>query len=241
MRQTTQRRKKQAALFAAAFFSLGLSGCAGYLDRPFSTSYGEMPPNYESRHPVELTASTASTVVNLSVAGAKINGLERQQIESFGRAFRVDGEGAMAIGIPVGAPNERQAANLARDARQILIAQGLPTRSIVYRPYKAGPGTEAPPMLLSYRRLRANVPNSCGAIENLDIDWKNQQWQDFGCASQNNFAAQLAEPNDLMGPRPMDNPSAARRAKTLQDYTSNGNKALTGGSSTSGGGSSSGN
>jgi pilus assembly protein CpaD len=225
---------KQSNALLAVFLMLGLAGCASG-QQGFADS--NMPPDYEARHPIELTSSTESATINVGIAGVGIGSFERGQVASFGHAFRGDGEGALAIGIPVGAVNEKQAANAARTVRSILIEQGLPAKAIVYRPYRAAAGSEAPPLLLSYRRLRANVPSACGIVDNLDITADNLQYQDFGCSTQNNFAAQLANPNDLVMPRPMDKASAGRRAKVLQDFDANGNKALTGGSSTASGGS----
>lgn len=229
-RSEFQNQQKQGSAFLALFLALNLAGCASAQQ---ATLDPNMPPNYEARHPIELTTSTESATVNVGMAGAGIGSFERGQIESFGQAFRSDGEGALAIGLPVGSVNEKQAASAARTVRSILMEQGLPAKAIVYRPYRANAGTEAPPLLLSYRRLRANVPSSCGIVDNLDLGFDNQQYQDFGCATQNNFAAQIANPNDLVMPRPMDKASAERRAKVLQDFNSNGNKALTGGSSSS--------
>jgi pilus assembly protein CpaD len=230
-----QNDQKQGSAIFALLLTLGLAGCASGREAIFDSN---MPPNYEARHPIELTTSTESTAINAGVAGAGIGSFERAQVESFGQAFRADGEGALAIGIPVGSVNEKQAANSARTVRSILVEQGLPAKAIVYRPYRANAGADAPPLLLSYRRLRASVPSTCGIVDNLDNGADNVQYQDFGCSTQNNFAAQLANPNDLIMPRPMDKASAERRAKVLQDFNSNGNKALTGGSASSSSGSS---
>lgn len=233
----SHRRQKQGQIWLAAALALTLAGCASGQEAWLSSN---MPPEYEARHPIELTTSTETAAVNVGVAGAGLNSFERGQVEAFGTAFRADGEGALAIGIPVGAVNEKQAAAAAKSARQFLVNQGLPAKAIVYRPYRANAGVEAPPLLLSYRRLRANVPSSCGIVDNLDIGPDNLQWQDFGCSTQNNFAAQLANPNDYVMPRPMDKSSSARRAKVLEQFNANGNKSLTGGSSSGGGGGGSG-
>lgn len=238
MTNTPAPLAKKLGIISAGFLALALAGCSHRSFQQFSL--GEVPPNYESRHPIELTTGTESTNINVSIAGSGLDGLQYQQVEAFGRAFRVDGEGALAVSIPVGAANERQAANIARDVRQILIAQGLPARAIVYRPYKAGPGSAAPPLILSYRRVRTEVASSCGVVDSLDIDYRNQQYQDFGCSTQNNFAAMLANPDDLARPRPMGNPSATRRATVLDEYAKSGNPPLTGGSSSAGSSSGSG-
>lgn len=235
---TTSSLKRAGISFAALFAAMTLAGCGHVATMP-EWGGDDMPPNYESRHPIELTGATESTNINVSVSGARLDSLQSRQVQAFGRAFRYDGEHVLSIGIPVGAPNERQAAEAAKQVRQILITQGLPAKAVVYRPYKAGPGASAPPLLLSYRRVKAGVLSSCGAIDSLDYDYRNLQYQDFGCSTQNNFAAQLANPDDLMRPRPMDEANAERRATVLENYVKSGNPPLTGGSATGSGGSSS--
>jgi pilus assembly protein CpaD len=237
-KQKFQSRQRSCGIVFSALLTFALAGCE-HMSSPWDTVNADMPANYQARHPIELATSTASTTINISPGGG-IGVVEREQAISFGQAFRSDGEGTLAIGIPVGSFNERQAAGAARDVRQALVAAGISAKALVYRPYKAGAGAASPPLLLSYRRLRTNVPTSCGVVDNLDIDSHNMETQDFGCSTQNNFAAMLANPNDLVTPRPMDNASAARRAATLDLFNKNGNKALTGGSSTAGSASGSG-
>ena len=225
---------KKSSLLLLGFLASALGACSHGVDED-SFGMGEPPPNYQSRHPIELTGTTESTNIDVNIAGAQTSAMQLQKAESFGRAFQSDGEGVLSIGIPVGAVNERQAANAAKDVRDRLVAQAIPAHAVVYRPYKSGPGAGAPPLILSYHRVKATVPNSCGVIDNLDITWKNTQSQDFGCSTQNNFAAMLANPDDLKGPRPLDNPNATRRSAVLEKYATSGNPALTGGQATGSG------
>ncbi len=234
MKKTGLRHIHSGGKIAAVLFTLGLAGCGHDPIDSWLDDENPMPVTYESRHPIQPTTATESTTIRVSVAGSRINGLERQQVEAFGQAFRSDGEGVLAVNIPAGTVNEKQAASTAREVRQILISQGLPAKAIIFRPYQGGPGTTTPPLLLSYRRVRATVSSICSANGDIDIDYRNLHYENFGCSTQNNFAAQLANPDDLVAPRPMNNTSATRRATVLDQFNKSGNKELKGGSSTSG-------
>ncbi len=48
--------------------------------------------------------------------------------------------------------------------------------------------------------------------------WDNTPAPNFGCAVQKNMAAMLADPRDMVEPRPMDAPDAARRATVMGHY-----------------------
>ena len=47
---------------------------------------------------------------------------------------------------------------------------------------------------------------------------QNKNYENFGCASQQNLAAQIANPSDLVGPRGMSPIDAANRATVIQTY-----------------------
>jgi pilus assembly protein CpaD len=46
----------------------------------------------------------------------------------------------------------------------------------------------------------------------------NTNWENFGCASQQNLAAQIANPSDLVGPRGMSPIDAEERAQVISVY-----------------------
>jgi pilus assembly protein CpaD len=60
---------------------------------------------------------------------------------------------------------------------------------------------------LSFEALKAKVANRCGewprdlASGTSLAGWQNESYWNFGCAEQSTFAAQIADPRDLLGPR----------------------------------------
>ena len=54
--------------------------------------------------------------------------------------------------------------------------------------------------------------------EDLDYTLDNGTPKNFGCAVQQNVAAQVADPRDLAGPRPMDDANATRRTTVVGKY-----------------------
>ncbi len=64
----------------------------------------------------------------------------------------------------------------------------------------------AAPVRLSYSTVVAKTPSRCGQWPN-DLasgdslnGWQNKEYWNFGCASQQMIATQVADPRDLMGP-----------------------------------------
>lgn len=206
----------RAWVSAACMVAIGLlaSGC----NQHFSPHPPSAPPEYDRRHPILLTRATHTAAVEIGSHRPSITGIQQSDIASFARSFRADGEGTIAVNVPSGTVNEVAAATAAREVRRILEENGVPRNAIASRPYRPEGAVPAPPIVLSYTRLRASVPHACAITTDFDMGLDTQQWENFGCAGQRNFAAMVANPNDLQGPRPLDRPYAQRRYQVLDRY-----------------------
>ena len=51
---------------------------------------------------------------------------------------------------------------------------------------------------------------------------ENQNYSNFGCATQKNLAAIVANPADLLGPRGITEIDSTRRTTVIQDWQENG-------------------
>ena len=95
---------------------------------------------------------------------------------------------------------------------------GVPAPRIVETSYQTASSAPAP-IRLSYVATTA-MTNQCGQwpedIANNTMS--NENWYNFGCASQNNLAAQLDNPMDLVAPRAMTPIDAQNRSKVIQTY-----------------------
>ena len=47
---------------------------------------------------------------------------------------------------------------------------------------------------------------------------ENKHYADFGCSYQNNLAAQIANPADLLGPRKLTEVDAEKRGVVIDEY-----------------------
>lgn len=210
-RRTLPRR---LVLLALAVASAGLAGCT----HQRHAQRADMPVEVERRHPIMLSRATQTATVEVGTHRRGVTGIQQADVAGFARAYRADGEGAIALNVPSGMPNETNAVAAAREIRTILEENGVPPNAIVHRPYRAASGVAAPPVVISYTRLRAAVPHRCGVTTDIDTDGETRAWENFGCAAQQNIAAMVANPNDLQGPRPMDRPHAQRRYQVLDNY-----------------------
>jgi pilus assembly protein CpaD len=71
---------------------------------------------------------------------------------------------------------------------------------------------------LRYNAVKATT-GKCGRWpDDMLQTSENKHWANFGCSYQNNLAAQVANPNDLVGPRRPTEIDAENRSVAIEEY-----------------------
>jgi pilus assembly protein CpaD len=222
--QTTTRgaslsRTGTAKAFTIALAAIALSGCKP--EGPATQVAGWSLVDPEQRHPIMVSQEPAT--LNLSVARGSL-GLTPQQraevIDFTGRYRAGDaGNSRLVVSVPSGASNEVAAMGAAEDVRQLLLEGGFPESAVAVESYHNDSGAQ-PPLRLAYMRYVAKGPE-CGHdwSENLAKSTRSIGHPDFGCSTQHNLAAMIANPADLLGPRTMGERYAERRDKVMEAWT----------------------
>ena len=113
------------------------------------------------------------------------------------------------------------------DIRKVLIEAGVKGNRIVLTSYDPADSSASAPVRLSFVAVTA-ITGDCGQWPS-DLFGPsirdNTNWENFGCATQQNLAAQVANPADLVGPRGMTPIDAQRRAEVISIYRAEGNPA----------------
>ncbi|MEQ9180380.1 MAG: CpaD family pilus assembly protein [Nitratireductor sp.] len=131
------------------------------------------------------------------------------------------GAGAViSIMVPANSANAASASSAAYEIAGYMQRKGIPAGRIVTVPYDAGAPDQTAPIRLVHGRMKAHV-GQCGRWpDDLLKTRENKHYANFGCAYQNNLAAQLANPSDLLGPRASTEIDAANRGVAIEDYQS---------------------
>lgn len=122
----------------------------------------------------------------------------------------------IVVAAPTGATGGEVAGRMAVAARQRLIAMGAPPAKVRVMGYDAA-GAPGAPLKVGFLRYVAQVPQ-CGGWENITGTRNNTAYENFGCAVTANIAAQVANPEDLLSPRPEGPIDSGRRATVLDKY-----------------------
>jgi pilus assembly protein CpaD len=219
MRQASLTRPRMAALL---LLTIGLAACNG--ERGDITA--SIPDTVEARHPIQVTRGLAMIDV---LPGGGPGGLTDRQvrdISSFAAGWTANARGPFTLEVPQGAGpvTDAQSVSAAGEIRKLVLASGVPAKSLVQTRYPSNGPDHLAPVRLSYSVLEARLPASCDmAVEDAgysdpESSNRNRQHWNFGCAQQQNIAAMVADPEDFIRPRAEDPPSAARRRNIVQQY-----------------------
>ncbi|WP_261404878.1 CpaD family pilus assembly protein [Chenggangzhangella methanolivorans] len=166
-----------------------------------------------------------STRLDLPV-GAGAQGLtsrQKEDVRAFAADWRKNGRGPIGMMAPAGAFG-------ATAVRSALASAGVPATQIVSQRYTPAGPEEIGLVKLGYVKLKAQVSHACGLWPDdlgsgggdLYGATENREYWNFGCANQQNLAAQVADPEDIARPRAEAPIYAARRQTIIEKHREGG-------------------
>lgn len=198
---------RTAALLAAA---LALSACA-FGASPKPEPLAAAPDTSLDVWPSRIQVQAAPEEIRLASHATGLTPTQARALSDFHLRWASAGGGEIVIQAPLGAPSPVQV-----EAQAFLIGEGTAPSLVRLAGYEAeGP---AAPVIVGFLRHQAVLPD-CGAYwGSLTATRENAAYYSFGCANAANLAAQVANPGDLIAPRPMAPANAQRRGGVMEAY-----------------------
>ena len=196
------------ALRAATVAAVLLAGsCAS----PTNEQGGPMFADGLRNHPITVAPHYQSIRVAFSDPAAGLTPEDGAQLSGFVEDYLSRGDGAISVSAPTG-PNSSAALGFLGDD---LVHMGVPRSRILVGTHDAANDARVEIGYIVY----AARTNGCGNwTEDASETWANTPLPDFGCSTQHNVAAMVADPRDLAAPRGMDAGDATRRETVLGAY-----------------------
>lgn len=170
------------------------------------------------RHPILVSQKPSTLTLHVPRGSSGLSPSQRSDVLDFSSRFRISdaGNSRLVIAAPSGGSNEVAAMHAVHQIRDMLSEEGFGDAQISIDPYPAGGGSA--PVKVSYMRFVAEAPE-CGTWPtNLARDPDNVPFANLGCATQRNFAMQVANPADLLGPRTVTDRISERRDVVFGKY-----------------------
>ncbi len=215
---SSRARLAVAPVLAALAIGL-LAGCANR----DSVTVGSIPDDYRTNHPIVISEKNETLDLPVAASARGITQSQRVTLLGFLDGYDKGAAPTLTILAPSGSANEAAAAAAARDFARVATRNGVHSSRIAMASYQADPTEVSAPIRVSYAKLRAHT-DKCGRWpEDIADTTENKHYANFGCAYQNNLAAQMANPADLLGPRKQSSIDAANRSRVIGVYRSSGN------------------
>jgi len=158
----------------------------------------------QEEHPISVDSQTVTMTINAGKLAGGATALDKARLRAFASSYMQNGHGALSVTAPSGAENAAAA------VRAELDSVGVPAEAIVAADYRGANASDSD-VILSYTHYVA-TPSACGVWEGLrERDYRNMRSPNFGCATQNNLAAMIGDPHDLIAPADMTDPDSATR------------------------------
>jgi pilus assembly protein CpaD len=219
MRSATGRRRARAHRGLLAGAALALSALAAGCSTMPVADVNLHDYDYRERHPIMISEEPEVLDMRVGMNGPALSPEIEMAVQDYVRSYQQDGTGGITIQVPTGSANAIAAGKTGRAVHYALVRAGVPQSHISVAPYNAGDYSKVASLRLSYLRVKAVAPR-CGIWpETQPNTFRNADLHNFGCASQQNLAAMVANPADLVRPQPMGTANGSRRAKVITDYS----------------------
>ncbi len=210
-------RKTAIRIAAITLAAASLAGCRHMDDPVEPTTFSLVDP--AERHPIIVSQQPREISLRVSRSSSGLVPAQRASLIEFLQRYRASDSGSsrLVIQVPSGTSNEVASMHATGEIRQLVADQGFSDSSVAVEPYR-GDREAQPPIRVSYLRFTAQAPECGRWPTNLAREPYNLPFPNMGCANQRNFAAMVANPADLLGPRGMDPRTGERRDVTWDKY-----------------------
>ncbi len=184
---------------------------------------GAVPDDYRTNHPIIVSEEERTVDIPVATGDRKLTTSTRETVRGAANTYRSNASGVIRIMVPVGSANAGAASVLAGQVADVLRKEGIPGDRILSSPYQVSSPDDAAPIRIAFMAITAST-GECGRWpeDMLANSGDNKHYANFGCATQNNLAAQIANPGDLVAPRGMTPIDAERRSTAIESYRTNG-------------------
>lgn len=165
-------------------------------------------------HPISVDTQIVTLTIDVAPAAAALSATDKARLRAFAEAYLTSGHGPLSVTSPTG---QAEGAALADAVRGELYASGVDYASMAdtnYAPAQGGPRQ----VILTYTHYVATA-SACGVWHGMRArDYSNLRSPNFGCATQNNLAAMVDDPRDLIQPANTASTDAQARIRAIRAY-----------------------
>lgn len=207
--ESKMKYNKNIKIVALTLASFGLTACLQTAQNaPTTGNFNKS--QYQRNHPISVTKGLQEIDLVATTNGGGLAPSQMASVAQFVIDYIDKGEGQFEIWIPRSSDNAKSMNVAHQKIRRVLAEAAIPKGALKYHKYDANGNTNAP-IGLKFGRYYSKATKCNGINSNLATNHDNKNYNTFGCAYQNNLAAMVSNPKDLLGPAASSSSSAERR------------------------------
>ncbi|MEO0397964.1 MAG: CpaD family pilus assembly protein [Pseudomonadota bacterium] len=193
-----------------AIAALAASACSTAINGPDDAI------TYREEHPITVDSQAVTLTLPTTSYDRGLSSVDEARLRAFADAYLNKGHGPVTFTASTDT-GETRSADVIADAQQVLYDAGVPRSAMTTTAYVAT-ANGSNDVVLSYTHYVA-TPSACGVWSGVrKRDFQNLRSPNFGCAAQNNLAAMVADPRDLVRPADMTAPDSQIRIRGVQSF-----------------------
>lgn len=215
---------KKISYFMCLGSVLGLlAGCES--DQMITTG-SFYPTNYKDRHPIVLTNGKTDLDIFINASQSSISRRQKSDLVAYFSTYRQQGQSKITMYTPVDS-SSATLRSIEKAKSEILVfaqSMGIAKNRFEFTNYRIANPLLASPIRLSYRRLVARLGSKCGnwpqdlGATDIASYARNEDPWNYGCSTQANMVAQVADPLDLVRPRTEEAKNSSRAVTAIGKY-----------------------
>lgn len=163
-------------------------------------------------YPIAVVPGSETLRVSYAGPGEGLSPADSAAFDTFVAHYMAHGSGAITVSVPQGAAEQTEITYFG----ERLFAMGVDRSRVLVGTHQVANGDGR--VEVNFVEYKAET-KPCGDWSvNVSEDAENSPMPNFGCAVQHNIAAMVADPRDLVSPRPMTAADAQRRAAVMGNY-----------------------
>ncbi len=200
---------KYALLSSAAILA---SACSSVFNGP------EQGLTVAQEHPISVDSQVVTMTIDTDATTTDLSDIDKSRLRAMADSYLRSGHGPLTITAPSGTGQDFDGQEMASDVRKALNEAGVPWSALSGATYRKGGDGDGNQLIVSYTHYVA-TPSECGIwSEEISRRYKNQRSANHGCATQNNIAAMLADPHDLVAPAVVSPRDATKTVRAFEAY-----------------------
>ena len=170
------------------------------------------------QHPIAVDSQVVTLTLDVDPTLSDLSEIDKARLRAFANNYLRDGHGPITVTAPSGTSRDGIGQEQVADVRALLNQIGVPYTAMTGATYRTAENSRGQELVVSYTHY-VTSPSPCGLwTDEVSYRFKNKPHPNYGCADQNNLAAMISDPRDLVNQNDPATRDATARVRAINAF-----------------------